>query len=105
MLKSVAFGLVPTLPSSSMLAEAVGLALITAPLGVLRIATPTFPIEAICGGRQDPLPTYATAQAELEAQITSVASITDQAASASCGECLGQLKRARERTKRFFGTK
>ncbi len=91
--------------SSSMLSEAVGLALIGAPLGVLRIAIPTFSVDTICGGRQDPLPTYAAAQAELEAQIKSVASITDQAAFASRTECLEKLKRARESTKRFFGVK
>jgi hypothetical protein len=91
--------------SSSMLREAVGLALLTAPEFVLRLAIPAFSLSDVCGGRPDPLPTYSAAVAELERQIVSVAAVDSGAVAKTRDRCLDELKASRANLKRFFNVK
>ncbi len=88
-----------------MLGEAVGLALIRAPEKVLRLAIPAFDLDEVCGGRQDPLPTYVEASAELEKQIASVGRVKNSGVRAKRDRCLGKLKQGRANLKRFFDVK
>jgi hypothetical protein len=89
--------------SSSMLTEAVGLALLHAPDRVLRFGPPTFPLETICSSRPDPLPTYSMAIDELEKMKILIAAVNDNAILTRRDDCLRLLEASRVRIKRFFG--
>ena len=91
--------------SSSMLTEAVGLALLNVPGQVLRFGPPTFPLETICSTRPDPLPTYSMAIDELEKMKILVASVNDDDLLTRRDDCLRLLEASRVRIKRFFGVK
>ena len=81
--------------SSEMLGESVGVALIRVPESVLRLTIPAFDVEVVCGGRQDPLPTWVDASAELEAQIASVTQLKSSRVRSMRDRCLAKLKEGR----------
>ena len=91
--------------SSSMLTEAIGLALLHAPGRVLRIVPPTFPLESICSTRHDPLPTYSLAIDELEELKKSVAAVNDSDLLTRRDDCLRLLEASRMHINHFFGVK
>ena len=75
------------------------------PENVLRITIPSFRLEVVCGGRQDPLPTYEEASSELERQVAAVKQMQNEEVTPMRNRCLEQLDKARTNLKRFFEIK
>ena len=91
--------------ATSMLEEAVGLALLRKPANVLLIAIPTYEVQIVCGGRVDPLPTYELSMSELEKQIKSVQGVKEPQLQILRDSCLSELETSKVHLRRFFGRK
>jgi len=89
--------------ATSMLREAVSLALINNPENVFRIAVPAYELPLICSGRTDPLPSYEQTIAELEQQFEKVKTVNDGSLLRLRDECLNELEMSKPHLLKFFG--
>ena len=88
--------------SASELHDSVTAALAAAPINVLRVTVPKFPLTDLCSGRHDPPATYEAAVSEVDKMMAAVASIKIPELSKRRDDCLRALEASRADLKRFF---
>lgn len=88
--------------ASASLGDAMFQALVHNPSLILQEAEPQFPLELLCGGRSDPLPTYKAAATEMDQVREAVQRINSDKLQAKKDLCLAKLREGEVHLKRFF---
>lgn len=74
------------------------------PAYILEYAEPAYPLDTLCQGRVDPLPTYQEASNELGETMAAVQRVRDEKLELNKKRCIAKLKEGEGHLKRFYGS-